>query len=389
MGLFGGSFILINNIKKYSWFFTLFMIWSCFILLIQCKNKDVIETLTDNLIYKYIELDSVSDYKILFIEYFFDDKSNSEILFNLNTLNNRIDLYNFVDGSVISTFSIPNHITGFHVINLDSIICVQYMTNKLFLINSKGEIKNTWDLTNVLNQKGGFGTMCTMISRISYLNGLLFIKINAIESIPRYFEKPFVGVFKLGSDSLELVDIYIHNLKKYLNGLSSSFWPPFVIDDIGKIIVSFDYDHSLFKYLAPDFNSFIELPAKSNYINTSFTYDIQDFDQKSSSEITDIQNPSYATILYNRYLNEYYRIALHSQKYMNSDSTYNTFFDKSWSVLVLDSNFNLKKEIFIPEKKYLFTEFFISRDGFYISSNHELNPMFNPNRLSFIKINTR
>ncbi len=54
-----------------------------------------------------------------------------------------------------------------------------------------------------------------------------------------------------------------------------------------------------------------------------------------------------------------------------------------FSILVLDSNFNTIDEIKLPGKQYFFREFFVTKEGLWISNNNELNPSIKEDKLKY------
>ncbi len=87
---------------------------------------------------------------------------------------------------------------------------------------------------------------------------------------------------------------------------------------------------------------------KSNYfkINSEFNFEAR----TDLNEIMrfHVENPAYNLLLYDKYRNQYYRVCKHSINYENDDGTLNFPDDAPWSLLVADTNFNIKNEILFP-----------------------------------------
>lgn len=81
--------------------------------------------------------------------------------------------------------------------------------------------------------------------------------------------------------------------------------------------------------------------------------------------------PSYSSIIYDRYRNVYYRTAdipINEDKY---DQNNIEGWVKPFSIMVLDSEFNLIGEALLPHLSYSRTEFFVSKEGLNMKKNHE------------------
>ncbi len=60
-----------------------------------------------------------------------------------------------------------------------------------------------------------------------------------------------------------------------------------------------------------------------------------------------------------------------------------SYFDREWSLMVLDKYLTVLDEIIFPAKVYNFQEICVTKDGLLISQNNENNPDFNPSVLSY------
>jgi hypothetical protein len=137
-------------------------------------------------------------------------------------------------------------------------------------------------------------------------------------------------------------------------------------------------------YLLTDDDSAIGYEAKSNYLNHEFpVFDSKHTTDRSYNDKFDIESGFYENIFYDPYRRLYYRIVTHPQKYINSDSTVNEYFDKSWSIIILNENFNILNEIAMPAKVYDFANIFVAKNGLFISNNNNNNKNLDKNYFSY------
>lgn len=355
----------------------------CTSLLFGCNNKtNKIKKLSPNSQITY-ELDTLSDFSVEYIDFYYDKINEKEYFLYLNSTISSIYVYNYRSSNLLTTIPIPNDITGWTIQNLDSIFLIQYITNKVFLINFFGKIIKEWDLTPQLLRDNDCETMVTNNVRLFFQNNFLFIRTVAFEPPPDYYSFPIISVFRLYNDSLILTNKSITFPRLYKEKEYLAFYPSFAISPLNDVIVSYNNDDFIYLFKNPFFTFKNKFLAKSNFISSFKEFDFENWSNSKINREYQITNPFFSTILYNKYLNVYYRISIHYQSVLNEDSSRNTFWDRSWSVIVLDSMLKVKYEVFFPQKMYKFSDLCVSPDGLLVSNNHELNVSFNPNYLSF------
>lgn len=87
---------------------------------------------------------------------------------------------------------------------------------------------------------------------------------------------------------------------------------------------------------------------KSNYFDIKSEFNFELRAELNETMRFHVENPAYNLLLYDKYKNQYYRVCKHSINYENRDGTINFIDDSPWSLIVADSNFNIKKEILFP-----------------------------------------
>lgn len=237
----------------------------------------------------------------------------------------------------------------------------------VFLVNSKGEVKRRWDIKLVLDYSyllSGYSW-----NPVEFVNGKLIIRF-----IPRmspdanrkvFFNIPPDIVVNLETDSIFRTGIWP---KKYSSHNFNDAQTQRIVLENQKeanIIYSFNADHNLYIFREQEFVK--EVNAKSDYID--------DFDIYSDDSLNNIgykmrfltTAPVYNNLFYDVKRKEYYRIALHKTKYIDEETNRKKrAFDRPWSVIILDTNFNIIDEIKFSPKEYRAGPLLMTSEGLLI-----------------------
>lgn len=154
----------------------------------------------------------------------------------------------------------------------------------------------------------------------------------------------------------------------------------FVIND-NKTIVSFDHNHYIYVFKdsvwTPIYakSKYIDRPLQSQYVNNiDFVGQIKRL----------IELPKYLTVVYDKYRNVYYRFVYPGEDVDESgDLMKQHEFYKTFSIMILDENFNVIGESLMKENTFNMFAFFINREGLWISTNHPDNPQFEEDVINF------
>ena len=160
---------------------------------------------------------------------------------------------------------------------------------------------------------------------------------------------------------------------------------PFGREFDGKqFIYSFHFDESIY-VTNIETNEEKKTLASSKYI--SYLKTIRVSDDREATYKASLESSYYHNILFDKYRNVYYRFAIIGSE-VSKNHEY-TFFDIytngfiTFSVIILDENFNIIGETLFPKYTYNPTIAFVHKNGLYISDSHLLNPSFDENVLSF------
>ena len=149
------------------------------------------------------------------------------------------------------------------------------------------------------------------------------------------------------------------------------------------LLCSFSADHNLYFYTL-DGGIYNKQECKSKYLNNFPKCDISQAANREYNAKFQMEMPTYYTLLYDEYRQLIYRLCLHSQKSVDSKTAMvNDYFDREWSLMVINKDLDVLKEIKFPARVYLCQETCITKDGILISKNNENNPNFEPNVLSY------
>jgi len=318
---------------------------------------------------------------------------NNSFLFRRNSLNNEIVVYNISDTDNIlkrikfkkeGVNSIPR-LNGFHFHNWDSIFVSTSYINTMYLSDSSGTIYNK---VSALNQ--GQKTMMT-----DNRNPFFFNK-NKIysNSIP-----PFYGEYKDVFNNATLDAVFDFNLdmyettpvmypKEYLK--DHSYWS---VDQImyyrtynpkrQNIIYSFPISDSLLIYDLNNSKSLKKYSAKSQKIKYVDDYKNAENAFHKTYKYTQAQ---YSSVIYDIYRDIYYRVAIlpsdNIPEIKNKRNRMN-YFSRKFSIITLDSNFNIISEDIFSEGKFNLIDFFVDKEGLWISSNLPNLTDFDENYVQF------
>ena len=157
----------------------------------------------------------------------------------------------------------------------------------------------------------------------------------------------------------------------------------FTLNNKNQLIFSFPIDHSLYSYSLLD-KTFTKILKPTN---SSFDIEFKPFPNCDDELIGNEYNyyvkstARYESIKYDEYNNLYYRIVLFPPKNLDKKNVNNL--DMDISIMVLDSDFNLIAEKRLPNNTYDYDDFFVTKDGFWLSKNNTNNPNFNEEIMTF------
>ncbi len=80
-----------------------------------------------------------------------------------------------------------------------------------------------------------------------------------------------------------------------------------------------------------------------------------------------------------------YRLVLHAMEPYDADGNKNKFWDKPFSIQIIDSTFTLIGEVDFPAKQYDFRNIIPTKNGLLISLCHNNNPILEEDKLKLAR----
>lgn len=313
------------------------------------------------------------------------------LVYYLNALSREIKIFDFKTGETVSSIGLertgPNSVgpepSAFFLHTKDSIfIYSDFFGDRVSLVNSKGTVLNRFDLSKPEGNEGdilggvvpsGVGSFTLMgsnlfVSRSTYSLKTLrrvmpLLKLNLVDKELAYNREPL-----LYNDFLDRVPQY------------ESFLNPDVTSDNarGLLLISYPLDHTV--YASEDgFISFRKYNLKSKYLPDKPTLLPKALTEFSgSNEYREalrkygfgITVGYYKSLLFNKYRNIYYRVAIipHDAKEFRDyrNGTRNKLSSTRYVVMTINENFEvISEQIFSSKELNLHGGLFISPEGLW------------------------
>jgi hypothetical protein len=354
-------------------------------IIFSCSSKPTEEEFISDL-YKISEinlpLDDSTAFDFIRTSYLFEN--DTEYLYHQNEFKKSIQIYNLNSETLEKEIKYPftppigiNMVQGILAINSDSVFIFPTLTVRgSLLINNSGQVLNRYmpsrekSIEESLVNHISFGSMPTLLSK----GKLRFIQLPMFElSNPANIndEFKFEVSYDIEANTLEFVE--------------ESGFPSFYQDKIwagGDLQVSRTSDHLnlmiySWKYLdslllVKD-NQISKVFAGSSYFekeNKPFLV-IPNQDEKIRKLL---ENPKYYGIYFDPHKKLYYRTFQFPGIYDKNAIPNEMDAKKQFSVIVLDKDFKIIKEVVFPGGIYNVYRAFVGKQGFYLPKNNILNP---------------
>lgn len=273
---------------------------------------------------------------------------------------------------------------GHGICDLDNIFLAGFGHNVIYQINRKGELlsKKNFDLTNKNEPTTGFD-----------FNSLIYRPMIIKDS--KIYGVQFPLSKNIGGDDFKNIPlcITIDTCTGVVEKKQLSY--PRLWENGGKMGYNthcsciFDGKNFVYAFCAND-NIIVTTdhitsktyPVKSRYIdkvyNEGYPNDLS-FDEFNKAYD---ENAVYGNFIYDSYRDVYYRFAYPKCTVKKNTFEY-IFCRKEFSIIIVDSKFNIIGETLFPPNKYAPGLFFINKDGLYLSENNIDNPSSSENLLKF------
>jgi hypothetical protein bfra3_15608 len=262
-------------------------------------------------------------------------------------------------------------IQGFCYLNPDSIFVFCENMQTVYLTNEKAQVK--WRKLIPAQAIGGPDFMPALpylqtTSPLKYVDNKLVMQGGNTETLyETATNSPITSIYDIEKDTVFFANNYPEQYYKYNWGDWAYKFPYYDLNERKKLLViSFPQDHFLYVY------SIINGECLKYYAGSRLIKRINAYDEKkefipylNDARIKDwyYSNPSYRTVIYDKYRRLYYRIGL-----LPREEKMKGFYNMKPSVLiVLDDGFNYLGEALLPDDVDLWTtECFVSKEGLNI-----------------------
>jgi len=337
---------------------------------------------------KKFAIDQSTSYQTLFLNVYYDNKEKKRYLTYQDGEGNCIQFYGFdsevLERKICFSKQGPNSVrklTGYKVINFDSIYVIDKSSKTLALFNGQGVKKENYRL--LLGSETNQTSTAWAFSPTSFLlieNDSIYLPAHPNRS-PYYLGSPFVAV-DLKSGNYEYIgkytDYYSDPNDEWNENIFGGFFSHSYNSKTKNMIFSFQGDPYIYtghprnplrqKFLARSEKFYGAKPPANKALSSAEHF---------------LSIDSYVYILYDSYRDLYYRVASHSTDLLKTDLTKNKSEDKIMSIIILDASFEKVGEVYLPPNRYFFRTMFVEKEGLYISTAHYANPNLKEDYIEF------
>lgn len=350
------------------------------LLIVSCGNHTSIRyvssvvtdfTLLTNLatteFYDDIKVYNVNNRLVL---YWIDNKKNTFVTYDLKSKKKKIFI---LDSSLVKLKRSEIHS---QILNNDEVGFFPDSYNKFFIYNSdSGSIKAV-DLSACFNEKERIVPLAINIfpftkigDKINFICTYSDLAINNKAYLSEYFSRPSSIQFSLSDEGrYELFGKFPsdYQLEMYFN----SHYYYACVNGSEQLVYSYTASDSVYVYSKEGDFLFQHL-AKSKYQ--------EKFLAKNMKKIMDMDyirkhsylSSSYGSIIYDKYRKLYYRYFKKATSPLNEEGKFKRAIEIEWSLIVLDSKFNMVKEIDFDPEKYSPNFLIPTEDGVYVSGAYD------------------
>ncbi len=376
-------------IKKYIYLILVFAI----VFLFSCSNKK--ESLNDKVNIKPLSLIISKEKKIKipsninYLSFLSQIKKQNDTTFlfkvRTHTKENGIDVFDFTHSKYIKSYILPkdgpngiDKIKGFFYVNKDSIIIIG--TKDIVIYSPKN---NNIFYRKVFSEKYLPVSVSNLTKPIFKNNEFYFVKhAFTPPNNNKFFSTNIITKYNLNTN--ELIDIPNSN---FSSPYFDKCWTHYDIAhshtfNNDKFICSFAIDDSI--YVINTKNN-----LKKSFLMKS-DYKIKKVDALNCSKIKSKErnqkytNYYYSSIAYDKYKNIYYRFLILPIKNFNPKNKYKRI-NRQFVISIFDDKFNKigESKIFNIKPKYINFDWFITKEGLWISSSNPNKQDYNENYMTY------
>lgn len=305
-----------------------------------------------------------------------------DLLFNVVWEKNELQIYDIIQSKFVKRLNFDvegdqgvGQIFGFHVHNLDSIFLFGQVAPFVYLTDTSGVLKHRLRYEIPDGYTSAFVHPHYFVSPPVVKGEEMIVKTHVNGSY-REFTNDLLSSSHL---------VYALNLKNgkvrlmnhlypddYLKGGLKHFEPSMAMGK-DKVVYSLFGDHRLF-YAASFEEELSSVEAASEYLDSNLKLLPTGGERLETMQYMNTSS-RYDNLIYDSYRNLYYRFAYPSLDLTDiNDIQRLRIAPGPFVIMVLDEELNVLGETYFEAGRYLPNNFFVHKDGLYISTNHPDNP---------------
>lgn len=362
-----------------------------FLVFISCGGNETREEVPVQLVEKgtlELPLDTRTSYRTNSLTYWIDslDGQKTEYLVQLERNIPAIHFYNLekrqLSHSIKLTEEGPEGVgrpNSLAILSSDSIFIVSGYDRKFSIIDRNGKIIRSCNLFKSGQIAGATSgqPQSGTANPLNFYKGTFYFNVAPDRNTwkPEYYDAPTMMEFNFSDCSYSYFNNYPDAMRGAVWGSRGMSYST-TRNHRDQLISSYSSDHKIHVLDLKD-RTKSEFLAKSKFFDELEPLENPGMDTDKEYVFT---TPSYGAIMFDVYRNIYYRIARHGLSELTEKSE---FFDQNFSIIILDEDFEILGETFFPGKTYNGNQFFITKDGLYLSTNNDKNPELQEDVLSF------
>ena len=343
-----------------------------------------------------IPVDSVTNPANYYGQIKYQDGDTLYVIFNDNI--NAIQAYSLSTNQLVWKLIFPKEgprevreNSRFYYYNRDSIFFFsQYPYNEVKLFNHSAELINAWHI-DLAKPYDNYWISLDIFGEFKYCNTTKSVVFAIYPNISPSEDLRFYEQARLCSYNLTT------NESKVFGGFPGSFYATdalyYVFEYIefylmpGKLVAYYHPSSEVFTYEMPDFNPKLHIVIPSRFMKKAtrpFMYlgeEEPDAQQEGNYMATE---PFYAKMITNQSGSIHYRIVKQRAPLRNDDGKLRNFYDRPFSIMALDEDFNTIDEIKLVGGQYDFYQVFALDSRFYLSYNNPLNNSSSDTNMQFV-----
>jgi hypothetical protein len=340
-----------------------------------------------------IQMDPASSNQSSYIQYWIDPNDGAEYLIMANLNNYTLEVYELESRSLLKIYKIPQtgkvglnypQLMGFFFKDWDAVYINAYDRPFVLHLDENSEVVERF-------YYGGMNTTVSPKSLTSkpllMSNNLLFMGGSPQTMYSSNYWNNYIMLLLNVADST-MTDFFKPKIEK--NGVYGMFHShhSYTLNEQRRVVIhNFSFDNHL--YLRETESATIQkkIIANSKHFSEIKPWQRQ-FDPNDQTNNTRdqefyIQNPSYKSIIYDKWRDVYYRFVERGVELKDTKGNFNTWYDKKPSVIILNSEFEVLGETDLLQSMYRISDAFVGEKGLYIAANNEKNPKYNEDEMVF------